>query len=457
MKTLAAETGSLAVLLPEQAQQVSVIAHIASYSDMLVAVAGAVGSGKSTLAFELLRQHPNAHNTLLITADIMFGIPSLLRRIADVDQISLPDNRSQAIDALKQAAEMRAAEGETLLVVIDQAEQLDVDTLNEIAHLALLIPQGLSLVLFGTRGFEQHFRQGPAQAAVHIEHLKPLSEDSAKQLLQAIYSPDSPLPLSETELVYLHRQSAGLPGALILQAGEYFLATTEGYQPARAAQKSGALLERFPLMHLTALALLALALLFSYLYQPADSEPKDNSPEVAIEDVLHGLPLPEPVEPIAALEPAEPDYNYAPATTNSHNTTDSTASLSLPELAVVAPAPETPAPATKPVAAAKPVAKPKASSDADKLKALKQGVIVQLFGSYESANAIKFKQQWQGKIDKDFYQYQTVNQGKAWYVVVAGIYTNKEQAQQAIQKWPAELKAGQPWVRDISAVQQSLR
>lgn len=443
------------ILLPEQEQQVAVISHMASYSDMLVAVCGEPGSGKSILAFELLRQHPNVHDTLLITADIMFGIPSLLRRIADVDQLVLPENRSQAIDVLKQAAETRASEESTLLVVIDQAEQLDVDTLNEIAHLALLIPKGLSFVLFGTTGFSANFRQGPAQAAVHQEIIKPLSEEGARQLLQNIFSPGQALPLNETEFIYIYRQSAGNPATLIAQAGEYFISAAEA--PARkqgkAPESKLALTEKFPLMHLVALALLVLALVFSYLYQP---RPEQNTEAlekaVVVEDVLNGLPLPkEKEQPVIELDTPEImtidseniDFNYAePGTIDI-----------VEEKTVEVELKADPEPIKKATVNAK---KEEKLSDKQALLKLKSGAIIQLFGSYSQDNATKFKQDWQGKINKQFYQYQTTNNGKPWHVVVVGVYTDRAQAQQDIQKWPAKLKAEKPWVRDIKAVQQSL-
>lgn len=449
-------TNEAVLLLPEQEQQASVIAHLALYSDMLIAVTGPIGSGKSTLAFELLRQHNNIENTLLITADIMFGIPSLLRRIGDVDQISLPENRGQAIDMLKQAAEQRASTDNTLLVVIDQAEQLDIDTLNEIAHLALLIPRGLSLVLFGTSGFEQNFRQGPAQAAIHVENISPLNEESAHKLLQNIYSPNQPLPLNETEFIYIYRNSGGYPGALILQAGEYFLSATAG-SPQKKRLTSFNFGERFPVMHVVALVLLASALLLSYFYQPQETTDPLEDTAAPLEDVLRGLPLPDKQElspfveetrlqvaEVATLQNNEPGYNYREPVTAAPVVTGP------PNVAPKKIEPEASKPKLQP-------AQPIVQNDVQKLLAVKQGAVVQLFGSYSQTSATKFKKQWQSTVNTTLYQYQTTNNGKPWHVIVVGVYADKTEAQQAIQQWPAKLKAEKPWVRDISAVQQGLR
>lgn len=437
-------------LLTEQEQQVSMLAHLVSYSDMLIAVVGPDGSGKTSLAFELIRQHNNIDDTLYIAADLMFGIPSLLRRIGDVDQLQLPENRGQAIDLLKTFAEQRAAAGRALVVVIDQAEQLDVDTLNEIAHLALLIPQGLAFVLFGTSGFEQQFRSGPAQAAVHVQPLAPLSEDGAQALLQNIYSPNQPLPLSQTEFIYLYRESGGWPGILLMNAGDYFIegAAAEQARHGKPKRKKAgampALAERFPLTHILALVLLAAALLLSYLYQPASNETASvvastDERNAGVEDVLRGLPLPPLAEAVSIETKTEAvadvvDFNYQE-----------------PEVVapVIAEPVVKPAPTIVPNAARK--------SDSDKLLAIKQGAVVQLFGSYEKANADKFAKQWQPQLKHDLYQYQTTNDGKPWHIVVAAGFKDKAAAQQAIQKWPSKLRAQRPWVRDINDVHPALK
>lgn len=464
-------------LLPEQEQQLALINHMASFSNMLIAVTGLAGSGKSTIAFELLRRHSDLELTLFITADIMFGIPSLLRRIGDVDRLTLPDNRSQAIEMLKQQAQQRAEQGKKLLVVIDQAEQIDANTLNEIAHLALLIPKGIAFILFGLTGYEQTIRTGPAQAAIHTQALPPLSEESTRRLLQQVYRPNQPLSLSETELIYLHRQGAGLPGALLLLADNYLGEQPNRAQVAKPAKYTLADINKhFPLAHVTALVFLAVALLVSYLYQPADADTevvKQSKSVPVTEDVLRGLPLPPSVDPIYAQPAVETETpsNIAIAVVTATPDSNSSAQedFNYPPMTIVEPTVVVPVSAEPKVSTAAPIeaetvvipSRPTtvsklALSDKEKLIAVKQGAIVQLFGSFEAQNAVKFKQQWQGQVDKTFYQYQTTNNGKPWHVVAVGVYKNKTEATQAIQKWPTKLRAEKPWVRDINDIKPTL-
>src|SRR5690554_1970873 len=122
----------LPALLPVQEETLELVAHLAAYSDMLVVVSGPDGSGKTLLAEALQRSEQGGH----------------------------------------------------LLLMIDQAEQLDTETLNDIAHFALLAPPAISIVLFGQPGFEQALRGGPAQAQVQVQSLAPLNAAAAQQLLQ---------------------------------------------------------------------------------------------------------------------------------------------------------------------------------------------------------------------------------------------------------------------------------
>lgn len=464
------------MLLPSQTQALELIAHMAVYSDMLVVVTGPDGSGKTTLAQELMTFHSDPEDTLLITADLMLGMPALLRRLGDLCQLRLPDDRAAAIQIIRDEARQWAADGRTVLLLVDQAEQLDADTLNDIAHFALLVDQGLAVVLFGRSGFEQALRGGPAQAPVHIQSLQPLNENEAQDLLQQVYSPGRALPLSHSELKFLWQKAAGWPGALLLQAGDYFLAASPAAAtvPETAAPASAG---RFPLTHILALTVLVMALLLSFLYR-TEPEPEAVLPVQPV-DVLRGIPLPEqpvgersaaaepdpfvstisapeaetpqeplPEEPVAEVSisvpvvATEPDYNYTPPATPAP-----------PASAAVLPAAEKPV-AAPPAAA---VVRPVPQTDAARLLAVSQGFVVQLFGSYKSDNADNFRQQWGKQIAARLYQYETRHNGKPWFVVVAGVYNSRPEAASAVNSWPSELRAQSPWIRDIRAVHPALQ
>src|SRR5690606_17335500 len=129
-----------------------------------------------------------------------------------------------------------------------------------------------------------------------VQSLAPLNAAAAQQLLQRVYSPGQALPLSEKEFAFILQQSQGWPGALLMQAGDYFIAAEAADAPrqARAEPKAGG---RFPLLHIVAIAALRAALGVALLYR--QQEPADDiitEPAESV-DFLRG---PLPGEPLSA-------------------------------------------------------------------------------------------------------------------------------------------------------------
>ena len=463
-------------LLPEQTQQLQLIMHMATYGNMLVAVSGQEGSGKTTLALEVAKHHNHSEDTLYIAADLMFGIPSLLRRIGDLSNTPLSDNRHQAVEQLSIIAQQRASEGRTILVTIDQAEQLDVETLNEIAEVAKQISSGLAFILLGKTGYEMQFKRTSEQAPIHLQALQPLSKDSAKQLLLQHFKTEE-LPFSDAAFLNLYQLSMGWPGELLLHAleqrGDSVSSNTTMKQKIADVSKSDQDGKKFPVIHLVALVVLAAALGIAYLFQPSVEEVPEAEVLVAeVEDVLRGsLPRPAPSE----IKPIKPAVEVA----QDHSTeavpvlpvepvavVEDTVVVDIPEVvedvvaveeeaAAVVPPQSKPAP----VAAVKaPASKFMAELEQDKvrLQAIKQGAVVQVFGSHSLDNALNFKRNWQSKINQTMYLYPSLHKDKEWYGVVVGGFTDKRQAGQSIKQWPAALKKDH-WVRNIQDVQQIMR
>src|SRR5690606_21617394 len=221
---------------------------------------------------------------------------------------------------------------------------------------------------------------------------------------------------------------------LLMQAGDYFIAAEAADAPrqARTEPKAGG---RFPLLHIVAIAALLAALGVSLLYrqqEPADDIITEPSEPV---DFLRG-PLPGSVpgnEPAAEqivdaeVVPPEVLTLEAPASAPLPPVPEAPDNVANPDNATatdynfpaVAPVPAAPAPAAKPqspvtaakdpvpvapavtktapVAAPAPVAKAPVY-DRSRLLHIPSGFVVQLFGSYEAANADKFRRQWRDEI-----------------------------------------------------------
>ena len=458
-------SGFSAPLLPGQYRHIELLSHLASYSELLVAVTGPEGSGKSVLAHALAAHREEPEDSLFIAADLMLGMPAILNAIAGHwNMPRLADDIVAAREAIRHTAEEQAAEGHSLLVIIDQAEQLDAETLNDIAHFALLAPQTIAFTLFGNTGFERSFRESPASAPLHILALEPLTLDDAALLIQQVYSPQQPLPISQDELLLIYQQSGGHPTAVLRAAEDFLLHGTEGpaSAPENTADKPAG--SRFPLTHILAITAVAAALLMSFLYRGGVD---------TAAPVVDSKPLPVP-DPVVA-PPAEPQDSGLTEKPDLSAFDQPSADVTVPEVAsvpdynyvaqktVITPVEEKAETVAAAVAednvpaAEEPLAAVPRSEAEKALLAVREGFVIQLFGSYSAGSAEQFRGQWHDKVAGSLYQYETEHKGRPWFVVVAGVFNSRTEATAAVNAMPEELRRQSPWIRDISVVQQALK
>jgi DamX protein len=464
----------LPVLLPSQLKALELLSHLASYSELLVAVTGHEGSGKTVLASALAAQREEPETSLFLTGDLMLGMPAILNAIASHwDMSQLPEDMVAARDAIRAQAASREEQGESLLVIIDQAEQLDSETLNSIANFALIAPQALSFTLFGRAGFEDEIRQSPANAPVHRHEIEPLSRDDCQQLIQQVYSPGNALQLSSADIDYVFEQSRGWPADVLRYADDLFLNAD-----AQVADNDNLPVQatRFPLTHILAIAAVAAALVMSFIYSGYHGASDDASVGVAesplgtsAEDATSVQVESEALSTLeaetAVINPpvvaVEPDYNYVP--TDAEVGEDLSAHTAEPAeqspvLAVTEAPVETLADQVEtlaePVKAQSQGVKPVSVSP---LLAVNSGFVVQLFGSYQQTSAERFAETWADKVAGTLYQYETIHQGKPWFVVVAGTYGSRDEAKAAVNAMPQVLRKQSPWIRDIAAVKEAIR
>ncbi len=449
-------------LLPSQVRHLELLSHLASYSELLVVVSGPEGAGKTVIAQGLAAQREGSEETLFLTASIMLGMPSILSAIAGVwDMPNLTDDGSSAREAIRNEALERYKQGNGLLIIIDQAEQLDSETLNDIAHFALLAPQAISIALFGCSGFERVFRSSPAQAPIHTVLLEPLTLEEVDVLLTEVLGIDGQNPFTDNELMSIYQQSGGWPRALIQAAENHLLGSERNVKTATTG---------FPMRNILGLAVIATVVIMLGIYQLGGDEVESASVEPLVSSLVTEKSLD------AAAFPAEAELNVAPPPVSG---TSDFNYPSEPEPDSINPVPLTPtvaksepiAPAIKPVetvpeaakalskqiATPKKLATPANTADESALLAAKGGYIVQLLGSYQEASADGFKAQWQAKVTGNVYRYKTSHKGRDWYVVVAGVYSSRGEATAAVNLLPIELRKQSPWIRPVSAVQDVLR
>lgn len=467
-------------LLESQTRHVELLSHLASYSELLVAVTGLEGAGKSFIANTLAAQREEPDETLLLTASVMLGMPSILSALASHwDMPAIHEDSVQAREAIKNEAVSRSESGGNLLLIIDQADQLDAETLNDIAHFALLAPQALSVVLFGTPGYETQFRNSPAQAPIHVLGLEPLTDAEINTLVTQVYGDGENCPLSQAELSELMMDSGCLPGPALNHA-QRMLSSVARVVPA---QTGG-----FPVKNILAIAGIVTIIAMVGLYQWGTGSTVDNDSVVASENIgereavvpAKDFNYPDPQSEGATEGAAAPSaVGVPPATDAASPITDSqkpvkqntvqkaeteispeVASKSVettadesgvidPESSIV----DAAASAAGQVQSAKPTYTP----DERALLAADSGYIVQLLGSFSGIGASEFRQGWQNQVTGTLYQYQTTHQNRDWFVVVSGVYSTRAEARAAVNAMPASLRKQSPWVRPLGDVQKVIR
>lgn len=79
---------------------------------------------------------------------------------------------------------------------------------------------------------------------------------------------------------------------------------------------------------------------------------------------------------------------------------------------------------------------------------------LQLFGTYQADSARHFIQQH--KLSGKAVMFKTLREGRDWYVLVYGSYTDRSKAKQAIRGLPKSLASSSPWVRSFASVHEVL-
>lgn len=80
---------------------------------------------------------------------------------------------------------------------------------------------------------------------------------------------------------------------------------------------------------------------------------------------------------------------------------------------------------------------------------------LQLMGSYNKSDVIALIDS--NRLEGKATYYQTLHDGKPWYVLVYGLYKTSQEAHIAIKQLPKDLQQQKPWVNLISNVQASIR
>lgn len=436
-------------LSASQYKQLELLQHLSLYSELLILFSGEKGMGKTFIAQALIASREEPDQSLIVDADFSLNYLDILHQLAQ--HIDLPE--LDDVDALEQqivhySAQLHKEDQGSFLLIIDQADQLTNDVLLHLNQLALMQPNALHVMLLATPILEEVLVDLPEpHAPLHVMQVEALTDDESEIILLEQF-PEKEWTAEQVD--YMLQQSKGSPGKLMYIGQRLF----EGLDSNKGEQVS------FPVTHIAAMLLVAAVLLVSFLY-------KNNEPTSAnVEEVKS-------VTPILAEEESNPSVVEAESSSVKVENEDIDFNFIEPvEVAAAndgdAPSRDArttiPSPVTKPLAATAPTVSETIKPDENKTEVVfskaeqllidtkSSAFVVQLFGSYSEKSAQTFIQENKAKA-KQLLSYQTVHQGKPWFVVISGPFESREAAKRSVEKLPATLRKQQPWVRSIEPVQ----
>lgn len=462
-------------LSESQLKQLEMLQHLSLYSELLILVCADKGMGKTFIANALLASRETPDQSLMIKGDFSLTYLDMLHNFAQfLDLADLADDiESIEQQVIARCLQITEEEQGSVLLIIDQAEQLPDDVLEDINQLALLAPNALHIMLLGPKGFDgKLLALAEPQAPFHMMDIEPLSDDEADVILLEQF-PGQEWEAEQADFII--KQSAGNPGK-ILHLAQQLLAKTE---PLPAASK-------FPITHFAAIVLVALVLIGAYFYQNSTSSDASSlvvetlpieAIQVASSEVDSSISTPDTsaisntlenaapvgdVTPIAEVDQTEVlgsedevDFNFP----KSDITGTEDESL-VPAVATEALPSEESLSSKEPLSSE--VVTPQASRviySADEqqlMSAPNSAFVIQLFGSFNAKNSKTFQNAHETD-DTRLLQYEGEYQNKPWHVVIAGPFNSKPLALEASKKLSSRLRDQKPWVRSVSDIQTVLR
>lgn len=492
----------------ERNQQLALLEHLSRYSSMLFVVEGAKGSGKTAFMEEFARQQSDIAIISRIKGSMLMTAGQLLENIykgfpEGVNGL-IPDT---SFGPLLKFSKDREQQGQSVLLVIDNAHELNTDAVTMLLDMISLANENQPVphvVLFSEQPIQRNLDSYQKSRFDQLSHSQYLSaynfEQTQAYLLHRVRSigGEINLPFNERQLKTIFQESGGFPGAINDVARRLM---GKGGEKTKFSFSLGL---GFPLVHMALLSVVMLAILITVIFNDSDSKTASNSKGkviplssntqlssnqtrtsstiAKIEQVQRGLINNNAI----SLPPIPMDAREVPLKVESNDslgaTAKSLATKVLSNTKVSRPATTIPSIKTTIGQSSSVIVAPIATSTRNTVtaKTIKQDVspanvsqsdrfdktswllgqnpnryTLQLLGTHTLSTVKDFIRD-QGSLDGLSY-FKTVHKGREWFVVVYGLYRNRSQAIAGIEALPRDLRALTPWARGLRGIQQDIR
>lgn len=504
----------------QHGKHLDLLLHLSRYSNLLLTIIGPQGSGKTHLKNRMTQQLDSGVVATQVNAAKVSTAGQLLPFLAHSLNLEVPAKADTAfyLDEIRNYSGILNEDGGSCLILVDNAEQLEQDALSVLLDLATTSSDSKRphIALFGRQElFDKLHRKENQPRFESVGHHLPLEafgEIEARGYLEhRCHSVGMEhLPLDDKQFHRVYKTSMGWPGALNNALKDELLQTA-GSKPAapeKVVKKPEAKKKRTrtPLWPIFAAVAIITLMVLGFLYQdkfgPSSTpdlslisrsqeirteawqpqplsaieaevtQPLDSLPAVTPAPTEIEIDTPDSTPPSVTPEPqavtAEPKQTE-PATDTLLDLPDDTPSqitqapAQPPPAATTAPAQPAPAAAPQPRVAAPAAQAPTSRSPYQNQGARREAMLMekppqhftlQMMGSLDESSVRSFIQSQSRPADFSYFEGRY--QGRPWYVVVYGDYTNREAALTAIQNLPEPLRNQRPWARTFQSVQNDI-
>jgi DamX protein len=488
------------------------IVESAMYGENIIAAYGCLGSGKSMMAVEIARSFADEAVSVLVLATLFMSSEQFVEVLAE--QLDMPAagvGKDKIIEDLSELAHQLDLEAKSLLIQIDDAHELSREVFHDLLKIkSICPPNSVHFILFGENQLASMLQSilTAEKGAGLIEFDLPGFASDATidyvrfKLERAGYS--KPLPMSGAALGSIHNTSHGIPGAINALASEILerehkpadeFALDEGPANRRSESEQESDAARSPAFaYMIAAAVLVVVFLAAIVFIRPESDSGGSTASIPVAAVSAPIvrtaaePEPSPASqptaaptPMPAVNPPvatapnqsasstgqvirQPPISAPSAATNVEDT-EALAKPAQPEPAAIAvntPPAITAAPNTSVASKPVPSAPPAPSSLPTGLSSFEQRIIgspasnyvVQILGASSETNIQNYIEKENMDLSAGYFE--TTLNGKPWFVVLVGNFTDRPSATAAMNNLPDTAKAYGPWVRPMAEIQAAI-
>jgi len=482
-------------ITPELNHRIDLIRHLLEFSKQTLIITAPAAAGKSSL-----------YNHLVASDDVTWAISKVVAR-EDMSSITLTheafrdsviedtDFSKHPINGLNNYLEFCDRNQKLPILLIDDAHKLVNETLNFIFQLTELKCREtfLRIVLFGNESLtdrvEDPIVHGTGTGILHSINIPPLSLEQTSSYIKYRLSACgnvSEFPFSQKDIKQIYKVSGGLPGNIDLLARQAL------QDPALFGGKYRNTLTYLrsrwlsPILKITIASIVFLSLVW-YITSPElwiqkkptniviklpankplrsiidakEQQPtiEDNTGDSDVDTTIELSPItepestettdevPDPIIPPQLKQKLEPEMSIV--------LEQDRPEIIKPPVQAINKAPTT---ATVVNRGVKLLSKSYASMHGEQW--LKEqspdNYVLQLIGAHDQQTLVKFLQ-GQSSIINKIAMFTTYNDGKPWYVLVYGVYPNRDAAAAEVVSLSVKVKSYRPWPRSIASIHNDM-